>query len=145
MELLKMTDTIIQYDELEMALEFSSSGEDFDSAAYIDTASGQIYYVSDIVDDEYPDDITGNSQYLLVPHKRELDLGKPLPIEFTKEFMPEKINTVKHIFSSRGAYSAFKQVLQNADQLENWYQFEQQKIQEALLKWSKDMNLTVEL
>lgn len=136
---------MIKYDDLEMALEFSSSGEEFGSSAYIDSESGQIYYVSDMMDEEYPEDIKENEKYLMVPHKRELGLGKSLAIEFTEEYLPGKIATIHRIFSSKGAYSAFKEILEDTELLEKWYEYEKEATREALLEWSAEVGIRVSI
>lgn len=136
---------MIKYDDLEMALEFSSSGEELGSSAYIDTVSGQVYFVSDVMDEEYPDDIKESEKYILVPHKREIGLGKSLVIEFTEEYIPSKAGSIHRIFSSRGAYAAFKEILQDCGLLEKWYEYEKEATNKALLHWSKEVGLTVSI
>jgi hypothetical protein len=136
-------EAVIKYDDLEMALEFASSGEEFGSYAYIDRESGQVYYVSDDVDEEYPDDIDENERYLLVPHKRELGLGKLIAIEFTEEYLPNEIDSIYRIFNSRGAYSAFKSVLEKNSLLDSWYKYEKEVTQKALMQWSNEVGLCV--
>ena len=116
---------MIAYTDLEMALMFATSGEEFGSAAYIDRETGEIYYVSDLADEEYPEDIEQNDRYEQIPHKRELGLGKSLAIEFTERYLPSKTEDVYKIFRSRGAYSAFKNVLENCNLLEKWYKYEE--------------------
>ena len=39
--------------------------------------------------------------------KRELD-GKPLVLDFAREFLPSDYDEVRHIFSRRGVYLRFK-------------------------------------
>lgn len=136
---------MIKYDDLEMALEFATSGEEFGSFAYVDGASGQVYYVSDGVDEEYPDDIEENEKYKLVPHKRKFGLGKSLAIEFTEEFLLNNVSDIYRIFGSRGAYSAFKGVLEDHGLLEKWYEYERQSTQKALLKWAGELGITVSI
>jgi hypothetical protein len=45
---------------------------------------GTLHCRSDTVDDldELPDDIDDDEKYFQIPHKRELDLGKPLVLVF---------------------------------------------------------------
>ena len=61
----------LNYDDLEMAVEFASLGE---SEAYICVETGQIYLSSDAVDVELPDDLDEEGKYLVVPSKRDLGL-----------------------------------------------------------------------
>ena len=51
--------------------------------------------------------------------KRELDLGKPLVLDFAREFLPDDYDEVRHIFSRRGAYRRYKNLLERRGALEN--------------------------
>jgi hypothetical protein len=53
--------------------------------------------------DELPDDIDDSEKYVQIPNKRELDLGKPLVLNFARQFLPDDFDEVRQIFSSRGA------------------------------------------
>ena len=126
---------MVNINELEMAIEFNSSGVYSDDYAYLDTESGQIYYVSDAIDEEPPDDIEENEKYLLLPTKQELELGKSLALQFVNETASDLSSVVYSIFSSRGAYSRFKSLLESKGLLEQWYTYEQNKTREALKEW----------
>jgi hypothetical protein len=123
---------MVNIDDLEMALEFNSSGSYSDNYAYLDTETGEIYYVSDTIDEEPPEDIEEN---LLLPTKQELELGKSLAIKFATETADNLSNEVYSIFSSKGAYSRFKSLLENRGLLEQWYKYEQAKTREAVKEW----------
>ena len=72
--------------------------------------SGKIYCHSDFVPDldELPGDIEDEEKYLRIPDQRDLDLGKPLVLDFAREFLPDDFDTVRDIFRKRGAYAKFK-------------------------------------
>src|SRR5437868_15339794 len=57
-------------------------------------------------DEELPDDIN-DEKYISIPDKRELDLGKPLVLDFAREFLPDDYDEVRHIFRRRGAYRQY--------------------------------------
>jgi len=126
---------MVNIDDLEMALEFNSSGSYSDNYAYLDTETGEIYYVSDTIDEEPPEDIDENGKYLLLPTKQELELGKSLAIKFANETASFLSNEVYSIFSSKGAYSRFKSLLESKGLLEQWYKYEQDKTREAVKEW----------
>jgi hypothetical protein len=69
-----------------------------------------------------PDDID-HEKYIAIPDKVELDLGKPLVLDFAREFLPDDYNEVCHIFSRRGAYRRYKDLLVRRGALERWYDF----------------------
>jgi hypothetical protein len=79
-----------------------SSGGMGENEAYLDRQSGKIYWHSEFGDndEELPDDID-DEKYTAIPDKRELDLGKPLVLDFAREFLPEDYDEVRRIFSRR--------------------------------------------
>jgi hypothetical protein len=101
----------VSFDKLLDAYLFvSMSGADRNEA-FVCLASGEIYYRTELLDEdeqELPDDIDDGEKYLRVPDKRELDLGKPLVLAFTREFLPDDYGRVRNIFGGRGAYASFK-------------------------------------
>ena len=95
----------VSFSDLQLAFEFVSSGGMGENEAYVDRQSGKIYWHSEFGDNdkELPDDID-DEKYISIPDKRELDLGKPLVLDFAREFLPADYDEVRHIFSRRGAY-----------------------------------------
>ncbi len=75
-----------------------------ENEAYLDRQSGKIYWHSEFGDndEELPNDID-DEKYIAIPDKKELDLGKPLVLDFAREFLPDDYDEVRHIFSRRGA------------------------------------------
>ena len=70
-----------------------------------------------------PDDIESD-KYILVPHKSDFNLGKRLVLKFSALYMEGSYDEVEAIFQKRGAYSRFKNLLEEKDLLDEWYQFE---------------------
>ena len=128
---------VVKIEDLELALEFNSSGN-YDNEVYLDNESGKIIYVSDLVDEEPPIDLFENEKYALLPTKQDLDLGKSLALKFAHEKIPEHYNEVYSIFSSKGAYSRFKSLLERRGLLELWYKYEQEKSIEAIKEWCNE-------
>ena len=85
-------------------------------------------------DEELPGDID-DEKYISIPDKRELDLGKSLALDFAREFLPDDYDEVRHIFSRRGAYRRYKELLVRRDALERWYDFSNKSEAAALLEW----------
>jgi hypothetical protein len=75
----------VSFSDLQLAFEFVSSGGMGENEAYLDRQSGKIYWHSEFGDndEELPDDID-NEKYIAIPDKRELDLGKPLVLDFAR-------------------------------------------------------------
>src|SRR5580704_11740088 len=124
----------VSFSDLQLAFEFVSSGGMGENEAYIDRQSGKIYWHSEVGDndEELPDDID-DGKYVSIPDKRELDLGKPLALDFAREFLADDYDEVRQIFSRRGAYRRYKELLVRRGALERWYDFSN-KSEEAALR-----------
>jgi hypothetical protein len=126
----------VSFLDLQLALEFVSTGRMGENEAYLDRQSGKIYWHSEFGDndEELPDDID-DKKYILIPDKRELDLGKPLVLDFAREFLPDDYHEVHHIFSRTGAYRRYKNLLVRRGALERWYDFSSKSEETALREW----------
>jgi len=124
--------------ELVGAYEWASAGGAYDSAAYVDRATGRIWLVTDMDDvgEEPPADIDDESLYLPVPNQHELDLGRALALQFAQEHLPQRFEQVRDYFRKAGAYGRFKSLLDGAGQLDAWHAFEAKGIEDALLAWA---------
>jgi hypothetical protein len=132
----------VSFSDLQRAFEFVSSGGMGENKAYLDRQSDKIYWHSEFGDndEELPDDID-NEKYIAIPDKRELDLGKPLALNFAREFLPDDYNVVRHIFSRRGAYRRYKDFLVRRGALERWYDFSNKAEEAALRMWCAESGI----
>jgi hypothetical protein len=53
---------------------------------------------------ELPDDTGDSEKFLQIPDKRELDLGKPLALDFARQFLPGDFDDFDNV-SAEGAPS----------------------------------------
>jgi hypothetical protein len=102
--------------------------------------TGEIFYISELFgsEDELPEDIEDPDKYISIPHKNDLGLGKALVIEFTSQYLPGEIDRVYSIFSRKGAYSRYKELLEKKGLLDKWYKFEDERQKAALNKWCRE-------
>lgn len=133
----------VKLGDLEDAMDFVSSGDEFGNAAWVRRDTGEVLWHSDFMDaaDELgpaPEDIDNEDRYVAVPDKRDLGLGKPLVLEFVRAHLPECFEQVYGIFSHRGAYARFKDLLDRHNSLDAWYQWEEEKTRQALRDWCAD-------
>jgi len=114
----------VSFSDLLLGFEFVNSGGMGENEAYLDRQSGKIYWHSEFGDndEELPDDID-DKKYILIPDKRELDLGKPLVLDFAREFLPDDYDEVRDIFSRRVVYRRYKNLLVRRGALDLWYDF----------------------
>ena len=126
----------VSFSYLQLAFGFVSSGGMGENKAYLDRQSGKIYWDSEFADndEELPDDID-DENYISIPDKRELDLGKPLVLDFAREFLADDYDEVRQIFSRRGAYRRYKELLVRRGALERWYDFSNKSEETALREW----------
>jgi hypothetical protein len=129
----------ISIGDLQDAFLFASAGGMYEAAAYLDRETGEFRYVGTDIDEtegalaESP----GTDRLLRVPNKYDLDLGKALVFAFVAEQLPEAEAEVGDIFRHRGAYARFKDLLDDRDQLDAWYEYEHSKTLAALRDWAK--------
>src|SRR5207237_3531775 len=134
----------VSFSDLRLAFEFVSSGGMGENEAYLDRQSGKIYWHSEFGDndEELPDDID-DEEYISIPDKRELDLGKPLVLDFAREFLPDDYDEVRHIFSRRVAYCRYQDLLVRRGAREWQYDFSNTSEERALRKWCAENGMAV--
>lgn len=86
-------------------------------------------------DEDVPEDVHENDQYLEIPHQNDLDLGRRLVHRFIREKAPQLGADVDAIFSRRGAYSRYKDLLHAEGLLDAWYEYESAQTTKALQAW----------
>jgi hypothetical protein len=127
------------FDEIHDAFLFVSSDGYGMNRAGLCQDNGEIYFHSeDGVFDELDEDKFDCDKFLVIPHKNELDLGQSLVFEFVEQQMPDDSGRVQDIFSHRGAYRRFKDLLDHRGLLEDWYDFESLREEEALREWCRE-------
>jgi len=128
----------IKLSDLIDAVEFVSVSDLDEYQAYICMRTGRIISVSEGMDleeeVEFPDD-PDPSDYRRVPHRREFDLGRRVALSLVAEELPGSLDKARDIFSRKGAYGRFRQLLQATGTLDKWYAFEARATEKALEQW----------
>jgi hypothetical protein len=133
------------YDDIENAFLFVSGAPPFEHSAVVHRVSGEIFYASIVAGiDEIPEDVGENDDYLWIPQKNDLDLGKSLVMDFVRAHCEEEMEEVLDIFRRKEAYGRFKDLLAQKGLLEDWYAFEQERTREALLEWCAENGVVLE-
>src|SRR6266576_210715 len=127
------------FQELLLSFEFVAGGGGLHEA-FLCRQTGKIHWRSetsdlDGIEEELPDDVEDDEKYIAIPDKRELDLGKPLVLDFAREFLPDDFDEVRYMFSKRGAYKKFRALLIRRNVLDRWYDFETKATERALREW----------
>lgn len=137
--------TSVKLGDLEDALMFVGAGSGFDTAAWVCRETGAVLWHGEDTDAfaPLPADIDDAERYVPVPDKREFGLGKPLALEFTRTQLPACYEQVCAMFSHRGAYARFKDLLERHQSLHAWYQWEADQTRQALREWCTDNGLAL--
>jgi hypothetical protein len=128
----------VDWFDLEMAFQFVSGNEHREHQAFLCKRTGKLFYHSDLLGDdeeELPVDVEDTDKYISIPHKKELDLGKPLVLDFVGQFLPDDCEHVRDMFRRRGAYARFKDLLVHRRALDQWHKYEAKREKEALREW----------
>jgi hypothetical protein len=138
-----------RFKDISKAFDFVDTRGDFgENRAFLCQQTGKVYWHSESSDfdglfDELPDDIEDEDKYLAIPGKRELGLGKPLALDFAREWLPNDYDEVRDIFDRRGAYRKFRALVTRRDALERWYAFEAKATEQALRDWCELNSITI--
>ena len=138
----------ISLKDLEFALEWASERHS-DCSAALRRSDGAIFYLGGDSDYSEPDaepppsDIGDPDKYLELPTRHDLDLGQPLVFDFVDAQAPALRDAVQDIFRRRGAYSRFKDLLEQQGLLERWHHYSDEETKAALQRWARDNGFEV--
>lgn len=119
-----------------------------EAEVWLSKNSGKTYIISEFIDDdeqELPDDLYDSDEYIILPNKRDLDLGSHLAFRFAKDCMPEKYDQVRDIFRSKGAYRRYRDFLESTDRIQDWYDYENKATREAIIEWCEFEGVELDL
>ena len=136
----------VKWFDLELAFDFVGGGQGGVHQAYLCKRTGKLYWHSEDLEDEeeLPDDIDDTDKYIPIPDKKELDLGKPLVMDFASQFLPDDLERVRDIFRHRGAYGRFKDLLAHRHAIDQWHKYEAEMEKKALREWCEANAIEVE-
>ena len=135
----------VRFQDIMEAVEAVSSGHFGENSAWLCKQSDRIYMQFAIDDEleELPDDIEDGEKYIPIPDKRELDLGKPLALAFAGEFLPNDFDKVRQIFSQRGAYARFNDLLDHRHMRQQWFDYRDKAEIEAVRAWCAENSIVL--
>ena len=97
----------MKFADIEDAFMFVSYGMYGDHAAMICRSTGRICWSSESGDmDEIPEEAYESDDWVEVPHKNDLNLGRDLVLESAAQRFPAEQGRIRAIFSRRGAYAS---------------------------------------
>ncbi len=135
---------MVRFFDVELAFEFVSSAEYGTNSAFLNKKTSEVLMHSRLEKfDEFEEGELDPAEWIAIPHKNELDLGRQLLFEFVEEHLPDDYDLVREFFQRRGAYARFKDLLESKGMLQRWYDFEHQRQDEALRQWCADSGIEV--
>ncbi|WP_170113194.1 UPF0158 family protein [Ahniella affigens] len=136
----------VSADDLELALDTVSGSAVAEVSAYVARTSGKVVLIGldDGEEEAIEGDVDDPDQYVPVPDRKELDLGRYLVNRFIEQNAPKLESRVEEIFQRRGAYQRFKALLSDHGLLDAWYAFDNAAVQEALRAWASDHGFELE-
>lgn len=140
----------VEFKDILQAFEFADVSDGMVVCrTFVCRQTGKIYYpfdqddLQELEEDELPDDIEDETNYLRIPNSRDLDLGKPLVIAFVREFLPDDLDHVRYFFSKRGAYQKFKGLLSRRKAIDAWHDYRNKATAQALREWCATQGIEV--
>lgn len=130
---------MLKFSDVQDAFFFVSSAAYGLHSAVLRRDTGQIYCRSEEGDlDEITDQDLDWGRCIDIPHKNDLGLGREVVFEFAESHLPDECQHVHQIFQKRGAYRRFKDLLESKGLLQSWYDFEDQREEQALRQWCNE-------
>lgn len=132
------------YDTIDDAFHFVSDAPPGERKALVHRQSGQVFLASLKAGyDQRPAGWETAPAYLDIPHRQEIDPGKPLVLEFIRKTCPGELARVEGFFARPGAFRKVKDLLRRKQLLESWQVFEVQQLEALLRQWcaARDLNL----
>ena len=122
--------------DIEEAYFFVNAASMSEHQAVLCKDTGEIHYASEEGDEmALPDSVEGNEACVAIPHRNELNLGTRLVHEFVAEHSPDLADQVRRIFSRKGAYRRFKDLLDRKRLLDTWHALAGERQAQALRQW----------
>jgi hypothetical protein len=133
----------ISESEFLLAFNFVSFDAPGTNQAWLCPHTGRIRLVSayddsideeDIMEEDF-EEKADKEDWVELPHKVDLDLGKNLVFRFVAQYLPSDDERVRDFFRRRGAYARYKDLLELRGALAKWHQFEEAETRRVLLDW----------
>ena len=124
------------FDTIDEAFHYVSNAPPGERRACVHRGSGRVFLASVKADfDERPAGSEGDPAYLTIPHRQELDPGRPLLLEFVRSYCPGERARVEALFARPGAFRNVKDHFRRLGLLESWQVFEGEKMAGLLRQW----------
>lgn len=132
------------FDTIDDAFHYVSDAPPGERAAVVHRITSQVFLASFKAGyDERPTGAESDPDYATIPHRQELDSGKPLLLEFIQSHCPSELARVEALFARPGAFRNVKDLLRRRHLLESWQVFEAQRLEALLRQWCVAQGLSL--
>ena len=113
------------------------------ASVYLCRATGEVLIEHENFDqfEKLPDDLDDETKYIMLPGKRDLGLSKPLVLAFARLHLTDDFDDVREMFSHRGAYRRFQDLLRHRNARDRWHAFEAAETERALRQWCEESKI----
>jgi hypothetical protein len=130
------------YDAIADAFHYLSDAPPGERRAVVHRPTGRVFLASLKAGyDERPAGAETDPDYVTLPHRQELDPGKPLLLEFIRGHCPAELARVEGFFARPGAFRNVRELLRRRRLMESWQVFEEQRLEALLRQWCADRGL----
>lgn len=134
----------MSYDTIDDAFHFVSDAPPGERKALVHRQTGEVFLASFKAGyDQRPAGWESDPDYLSIPHRQEIDPGRPLVVEFIRKTCPAELARVEGLFSRPGAFRKVKDLLRRKQLLESWQVFEVQQLEALLRQWCAAQGLVL--
>ena len=134
----------MKYLEFLDAIDFVNSGHYGDNVAAYRKDTGQLLFRTVGVEDQIGPVPVSDPDYVFMPRKDELHLGRDIVMQFVAEYLPRERGHVDWLFRKEGAFGRFKGYLDEKGLLEKWYEFSERQEEKMLRRWCAQNGLKLE-
>ena len=128
---------------VELAFDYVSGAPYGENTVVYFRSRDEFLYASEMTgESDIPEDLDWDD-CVEVPHANDLDLGQNLVITFVADKLPDVENCVRDMFRRRGAYSRFKEFLEQKGLLDVWHDFEAGAQRRAINEWCAENGITI--
>jgi hypothetical protein len=130
----------VRMNDLEFAFMAANAGPL--SAAWIHRDRSEVRTADDLVDEDAPPP-SDDREWVEIPSAETLGLKRELVRQFMQRHCPQLAEPIQRCFLTRGAWGAFKELLERHGLLGEWEGFERRCTHDALVAWAAGQSITV--
>ncbi len=130
----------MKFSDLQDAFLYVGGAAREERAAFANVKTGEVVLHSAMVELE---EIPESEDWLAIPHKNDLGLGHRLALAFVAERMPDDLDRVERFFGRRGAYANFKELLGERGLLDEWFELETRRLDDAIRAWCAQVGIRI--